>query len=282
MALVRGARQEQEQRRRARPVRQRPAVRRLQPARGGDQGGLPHRADRPLRRAARPGRGTHPARASGCRPCAAAAAPRSRTASSRPSAGASTHEGQPLTAGRMGRFPVSRPAADRRAEAGGRAEPPVRAAARARRRQALLGVHRGGRQADPGRRRLAGRPPGEGAHHPPLPVAPAETHPVRAGPAGRSRRHRARRARQRRHRGTTKTSTSRSRSSAARPSWPSSAKAARAGSATSAAARARSPGTCSPTQHRARHRGRRVRPGAAAGRPPPEARPDARYQARSG
>ena len=34
------------------------------------------------------------------------------------------------------------------------------------------------------------RPPGEGAHHPPLPVAPEETHPVRAGPAGRSGRHR--------------------------------------------------------------------------------------------
>ena len=31
--------------------------------------------------------------------------------------------------------------------------------------------------------------------------------------------------------------------------------------------------------HRARHRGRRVRPGAAAGRPPPQARPDARHQA---
>ena len=105
-------------------------------------------------------------------------------------------------ASRVGRLPVSRPAADRRAEAGGRAEPPVRAAARARRRQALLGVHRGGRQADPGRRRLAGRPPGQGAHHPPLPVPPAKTHQVRAGPAGRSRRHRARRARQRRHRGS--------------------------------------------------------------------------------
>ena len=42
-------------------VRQRPAVRRLQHARGGDQGGLPHRAHRPLRRASRPGREPHPA-----------------------------------------------------------------------------------------------------------------------------------------------------------------------------------------------------------------------------
>ena len=36
------------------------------------------------------------------------------------------------------------------------------------------------------------------------------------------------------------------------------------------------------SQHRARHRGRRVRPGAAAGRPPPQARPDARQPSASG
>ena len=46
--------------------------------------------------------------------------------------------------------------------AGRRAEPPVRAAAGAGRRQALLGQQRRGRQADPGRRWLAGRAPGEG------------------------------------------------------------------------------------------------------------------------
>ena len=123
-------------------------------------------------------------------------------------------------AGRVGRLPVSRPAADRRAEAGGRAQPPVRAAAGARRRQALLGVHRGGRQADPGRRRLAGRAPGEGAHHPPLPVPPAkltrsalarlaeadDTEPAELDNAVTEEAE--------------EESTSRWRSSAARPSWP--------------------------------------------------------------
>ena len=67
--------------------------------------------------------------------------------------------------------------------AGRRAQPPVRAAAGAGRRQALLGQHRRGRQARPGRRRLAGRAPGAGADHPPLPRAPAA--PRRASAAGR-------------------------------------------------------------------------------------------------
>ena len=59
IALVRG--RTQNERRRARPVRQRPPVRRLQHARGGPQGGLPDRADRPLRRPARARQQPHPA-----------------------------------------------------------------------------------------------------------------------------------------------------------------------------------------------------------------------------
>ena len=184
----------------ARRVRQRPAVRRLQHARGGDQGGLPHRAHRPLRRASRPGRRTHPAGTARPRPALPGwqnpGRPRLRAPRldrRRPA--------PPPDAARVGRLPVPGPAAGRRAPAGGRAQPPVRAAARARRRQALLGVHRGDRQADPGRRRLAGRAPGEGAHHPALPGAPEAAHPLRAGPAGRSRRHRAHRTRQRGTRG---------------------------------------------------------------------------------
>ena len=71
-------------------------------------------------------------------------------------------------------------------------------------------------------------------------------------------------------------------SSAAGRSWPRSARAAPGGSATSAAARARSPATCSPTPHRAGHRGRRVRPGAAARRAArPQAGPDDRAAARA-
>ena len=53
MALVRGtAGRNKPSDGELRPVRQRPPVRRLQHARGGAQGGLPDRADRPLRRAA--------------------------------------------------------------------------------------------------------------------------------------------------------------------------------------------------------------------------------------
>ena len=62
IALVRGHPDgRQAERRRARPVRQRPPVRRLQHARGGAQGGLPDRADRPLRRPARARPKQHPA-----------------------------------------------------------------------------------------------------------------------------------------------------------------------------------------------------------------------------
>ena len=63
IALVRGKTKaaKRNQRRRARPVRQRPPVRRLQHARGGPQGGLPDRADRPLRRQARARQQQHPA-----------------------------------------------------------------------------------------------------------------------------------------------------------------------------------------------------------------------------
>ena len=226
---------------RARPVRQRPAVRRLQHARGGDQGGLPHRAHRPLRRASRPGREPHSAgdkRPGPALPGRRDAGPPRLRAPRLDRRG----DQKPPDPARVGRLPVPRPAADRRAPAGGRAQPPVRAAAGPRRRQALLGVHRGGGQADPGRRRLAGRAPGEGAHHPPLPQPPEKAHPVRAGPAGRSRRHRARGARQR--------GPGRTQGQAARGAAPrghpgrAAASAAPGGSATSAAARARSPGTC--------------------------------------
>ena len=75
---------------------------------------------------------------------------------------------------RVGRPPVRRSAADRHAAARRRAEPPVRAAAGARRRQALLGRARRGRQAAARRRGLAGRAPRAGAHHPPLPAPPRD------------------------------------------------------------------------------------------------------------
>ena len=48
---------------RARPVRERPSVRGLEHARGRDQGGVPHRAHRPLRQPPGAGRLAHPARA---------------------------------------------------------------------------------------------------------------------------------------------------------------------------------------------------------------------------
>ena len=93
---------------------------------------------------------------------------------------------------RVGRLALPRRPADRRPPARRCAQPPVRAAARAGRREALLGQHRRGRQADPRGRRLARGPPGEGAHHPPVPVPPAGAGRRRAGPAGRGRRHRGR------------------------------------------------------------------------------------------
>ena len=230
------------QERRADRVRQRPAVRRLQHARGGPQGGLPHRADRPLRRAPGAGRSTDPAHAHG--PGPALPGRRRARASRLRAAGLGRRRARaPAPAARVGRFAVPGPAADRRVPAGGRAQPPVRAAARARRRQALLGVHRRGGQADPGRRRLAGRAPGEGAHHPALPQPSEKAHPVRAGPAGRDRRYRAGRTRQRRAR---RRASQRGRhQQAARGPAPrghprrAARGAAPAGSATSAAARAR-------------------------------------------
>ena len=71
------------------------------------------------------------------------------------------------------------------------AQPAVRPAARARRRQALLGEHRRGGQVDPGRRRLAGDPSGEGVDHPALSAASRLADRGGAGPAGRGRRPRA-------------------------------------------------------------------------------------------
>ncbi len=97
----------------------------------------------------------------------------------------------------LGRVPLPGHPAGRHRAAGRRAQPPLRAAAGPRRRQALLGGHRRGRQAGPCGRRLAGRPPGEGADHPPLPGAQARAHQGRAGAAGRGGRHRAGRPGQR-------------------------------------------------------------------------------------
>ena len=75
----------------------------------------------------------------------------------------------------LGRLALPGHPPGRHGAAGRRAQPSLRAAAGPRRRQALLGGHRRGRQADPGGRRLAGRPPGEGADHPPLPGARASS-----------------------------------------------------------------------------------------------------------
>ena len=66
-----------------------------------------------------------------------------------------------------------------------RAEPGVRAAAGARRRQALLGGAGRGRQAAAGRHRLAGAHPAAGPDRPPLPGAPAVAGRRGARPAGR-------------------------------------------------------------------------------------------------
>ena len=69
----------------------------------------------------------------------------------------------------MGRLALPAPHPARHGPAGRRAQPALRAAAGARRGQALLAGQRRGRQAAPLRRRLAGRPPRAGADRPPLP-----------------------------------------------------------------------------------------------------------------
>ena len=107
---------------------------------------------------------------------------------------------------RVGRLALRRLVLDGRAAARRRAAPPVRPAAGARRRQALLGRARRGRQAAAGRRGLAGRPPGAEADHQPLSVAPLVADPAGHGAAGtgaarRGRRQRGRGHRQRRRRG---------------------------------------------------------------------------------
>ena len=96
---------------------------------------------------------------------------------------------RPAVVGHLG---ISGPAAGRDGAAGRRAQPPVRSAARARRREALLGVHRRGGQAGAGGRRVAGRAPGEGADHEAVPGAPAAADRVRAGAARGRRRPRPR------------------------------------------------------------------------------------------
>ena len=98
----------------------------------------------------------------------------------------------------VGRLALRRPQAHRPAGAQPGAVAPLRAAARARRRQALLGQRRRGRQARPRRRRLAGRPPG--ARDGPAPRAgrPAPPRRRRGRAADRARRPAAGRARGRR------------------------------------------------------------------------------------
>ena len=99
---------------RARPVRQRPPLRRVEHAGDGAQGRLPHRADRPLRRAPGARRPADPAGAARARP----AVPRRRRArprgcSSR-SAGRSSATPVPLDpqVPRVGRLALRRPAPD--------------------------------------------------------------------------------------------------------------------------------------------------------------------------
>ena len=106
----------------------------------------------------------------------------------------------------VGRLAVRAPGTGGRSCARRGPAPPVRAAAGARRRQALLGLARRGRQAAAGRRGLARRAPGAEADHQPLPVPALGADPggdgaAGAGPARRVRRHRGRGDRQRRRRG---------------------------------------------------------------------------------
>ncbi len=255
----------------ARPVRQRPALRRLEHARRGAQGGLPHRADRPLRRAPRAGREPHPA--GDARPRAALPGRRStsRTDVFAP-LGWTVEARQPArsTPPEWGDSPYL----DLRLTG------ELRLADALNHLYVLLPVlddakhywvsHRRGGQADPGRRRLAGRPPGEGADHPPLPGAPREltqsalarlaeaddTDPAELDNAVTAEDDR-------------RTGTSRWPSSAARPSWPccASAGARRVGDLGCGAGVLTRDLLAEPRLRPGR-RHRRVRPGAAAGRPP--------------
>src|SRR5918998_1070512 len=93
----------------------------------------------------------------------------------------------------LGREPVLHGGAFGGGAAAGPLEPPVRARAGARRRQALLGRRRGGREAPAARGGVALLPPREGAHRGALPQAPARPHPRRTRPAHGRRRGRGRR-----------------------------------------------------------------------------------------
>ena len=98
-----------------------------------------------------------------------------------------------------------------RIRAGRGAASAVRAAAGARRCQALLGRRRRGRQAAARAEGLAARPPGARADHPALPAAPAFAGPHCRGPAHRADRGRDRRRGGERDRGTSQAARRRAR-----------------------------------------------------------------------
>ena len=249
IALVRGpAGKQQAQRRRARPVRQRPAVRRFQHARGGDQGSLPHRADRSLRRPAGPGRRPHPAHHQGPGP----ALPRRRAALAHrvfaPLGWSVDASSQPLQPAEWGDSPYL----DLRLTG------ELRLADALNHLYVLLPVLDDAKhywvsteEVDKliraGGDWLAGHPEKELITRRYLSHQQKLTRSALARLAEADDTEPEELDNAVTEEDAPKTSTSRWRSSAARPSWPSSAKAARAGSATSAAAPARSPGTCSPT-----------------------------------
>ena len=200
---------------RARPVRQRPPVRGVEHARGGDRGGLPHRDDRPLRQP--PGAGRHGDAARAARAGAACrGGPDLARRVFEPLGWQVEAAAAPLDPAFPGwgdsRYLDVRLTGD--AAAGRRAEPPLRAAAGARRRQALLG------QPDEVDKLIRA---GEGwlAAHPEKELITrrylahrGELTRRRARPAGRGRRRGAGGARQRdrRARGRDRAPTSRCRS----------------------------------------------------------------------
>ena len=191
-------------------VRQRPALRRLVVPERRDRAGLRHRARRPQQGAARswPRRRSRSRPASPCCPCRGGEAVLRRLFEPLGYAvdGRRRH---PLDAafpewGDSRYFTRRRCAATCRLARPARA--PLRAGPGARRRQALLGRRRRGREAAAPRRGLAGRAPGARADRPPLPAATSRSlarealEPPRAeedADAGRTPRRTRRRRRRR-------------------------------------------------------------------------------------
>ena len=268
---------------RAGAVRQRPAVRRVVDARRRAGQGLPHRDGRPLQRPAGAGGPAAAARDAAARRCPAAAAPTWSRDLFAPLGwhGRRDRRCRSTRGPRVGRLAAtSTCASPARCRLARRAQPPLRAAAGARRRQALLGRRGRGRQADPRRRRLAADAPGARPRSPAATSPPAAPRRRRDGPAGRARRPEPERWTRRRGPRRADAAGRSSRCAARRSLDRAAGRAARTASSTSAAARARCCATCSPTRV---HRGprRRCLPARAGGRrATPRTRPAAGPAAR--